>query len=154
PVYTQLWCAEYGKDLNFGRHDVFVTVGLNIGTPHSDIPDCGVRWHHALPPVLLECWPFRIDPTCRRFTTIASWGGFGDLCYRGEWYRSKYEEFRRNAFLPRMTGQEFEVAMRRHREQDEGVRLLRDGGWAVTEAARIADLADYQEYIAGSRAEI
>src|SRR5262249_51360179 len=73
PVYTQLWYAEYGKDLNFRGHDAFVTVGLNIGTPHTPIPDCGVRWYHALPPVVLDSWPVRFDPSCPRFTTIASW---------------------------------------------------------------------------------
>jgi hypothetical protein len=154
PVYTQLWHAEYGKDLNFRGHDAFLTVGLNIGTPHTPIPDCGVRWHHALPPVVLRYWEPRIDPGCERFTTIASWGGFGDLCYRGEWYRSKYEEFRRFAALPGKVDQQFEVALRRHREDDEGVRLLRDNSWAVTEAARIAGLGDYQQYLARSRAEV
>ena len=37
PVYTQLWHAEYGKEFNFTGHDVYFTVGLNIGTPHTDI---------------------------------------------------------------------------------------------------------------------
>src|SRR6266540_527942 len=78
PVYTQLWYAEYGKDLNFKMHDIFFSVGLNIGTPYTTIPDCGVEWRHTLPPVVLEHWPFHIDPSCRRFTTIASWGWFGD----------------------------------------------------------------------------
>jgi hypothetical protein len=154
PVYTQLWHDEYGKDLNFQRHDVFLSVGLNIGTRHTPIPDCGVRWQHALPPVVLDYWPAGTDPSCPRFTTVASWGGFGDLCYRGEWYRSKYEEFTRFAELPRKARQEFEVALRRHRDGDERVQLLRDNGWAVTEAARIADLSRYQDYIARSRGEI
>src|SRR5262249_4693965 len=154
PVYTQLWRAEYGQDLGFARHDAYLTVGLNIGTPHTHIPDCGVPWRHALPPVVPDCWPVHPPAAGARFTTIASWGGFGDLCYRGEWYRSKYEEFRRFAALPGQVGPGFEVALRRHSEGDEGVRLLRDHGWHVTEAARIDDLAAYQGYIAGSRAEI
>src|SRR6266540_1294423 len=37
PVFTQLWRAEYGKELNLAAHDVFFTVGLNIGTPHTPI---------------------------------------------------------------------------------------------------------------------
>jgi hypothetical protein len=154
PVYTQLWLAEYGKDLNLKAHDVFVSVGLNIGTPYSQIPSGGVEWRHALPPVVLDYWPWRFDPSCRRFTTIASWSGFGDLCYRGEWYRSKEEEFTRLAELPRQAGQECEVALRRHRQDDEGVRRLRDSGWALTEASQIADLTRYQDYLARSRAEI
>jgi hypothetical protein len=154
PVYTQLWLAEYGKDLNLKAHDVFVSVGLNIGTPHTPIPDAGVTWHHALPPIVLDYWPLQFNPRARRFTAIASWSGFGDLCYKGEWYRSKEPEFQRFAELPRKAGQEFEVALRRHRPEDEGIRRLRENGWILTEASQIADLARYQEFIGASRAEI
>jgi hypothetical protein len=154
PVYTQLWHAEYGKDLNFGAHQVFFTRGLNIGTPHSPIPDCGLRWHPVLPPVVLDRWPARPDGPGRRFTTVASWGGYGDLCFRGEWYRSKYAEFRRFAGLPRAVGRELEVVLRNYRAGDEGVRLLRENGWVLAEAGRAADLDGYQDYIARSRGEI
>jgi hypothetical protein len=154
PVYTQLWNAEYGKDLNFKMHDIFFSVGLNIGTHHTTIPDCGVKWRHILPPVVPELWPFRIDHSCGRFTTIASWAGFSDLRYRDEWYGSKYEEFKRFAELPRMAKQEMEIALRRHREDDEGIRLLKDNGWVLNKANRISDLSSYQDYIARSRAEI
>jgi hypothetical protein len=154
PVYTQLWLAEYGKDLNFGAHDAFLTVGLNIGTPHTHIPTGGVEWHHALPPVVLDYWPTAPGPAAGRFTTIASWNGFRDLCYRGEWYRSKEEEFKRFAGLPGQVNQEFEAALRRHGPEDEGVRLLRANGWVLTESSEINDLLAYQNYIARSRAEI
>jgi hypothetical protein len=154
PVYTQLWYAEYGQDVNFGQHDLFFSVGLNIGTPYTPIPDCGLNWHHTLPPVVLEHWPFAINPSSSRFTTIASWGGHGDLQYRGEWYRSKYAEFRRFAELPGQAKQEFEIALRRHREDDPGVQLLRANGWFLREAIQIADLDAYLGYIQESRAEI
>jgi hypothetical protein len=154
PVYTQLWLAEYGKELNLRAHDVFFTVGLNIGTPHSPIPDGAIKWHGMLPPVVLDYWPVHVNPGCERFTTIASWAGFSDLCYQGEWYGAKAEEFRRFAALPRRVDQALEVAMRRHDRDEEGVRLLRESGWVVTEASRIRDLDSYQAYIAASRAEI
>jgi hypothetical protein len=154
PVYTQLWHAEYRKDINLHRHDLFFTVGLNLGTPHSAIPDCGVRWHPTLPPVVFDYWPEHSDPACRRFTTIGSLGRYKDLCYRGEWYRSKYDEFQRYAELPRRARQEFEVALRSYDEGDDGLRLLRDNGWSLFDSGRIGGLAGYQEYIAGSRAEI
>jgi hypothetical protein len=153
PVYTQLWHAEYGVELNFKRHDVFFSVGLNIGTPHTPIPDCGVQWHHLLPPVILECWPFRIDPSCKRFTTIASWGDYNDLCYRGEWYRSKSTEFTQFAELPRRVGQECEIALKGHGHDAER-QLLRDNGWVLSGADHITDLDSYQKYIERSRAEI
>jgi hypothetical protein len=155
PVYTQLWCAEYGKDLGFAAHEVFFTRGLNIGTPYSHIPDCGVQWNPILPPVVPEYWPAaRDDRGGRRFTTVASWGGYSDLCYRGEWYRSKYAEFRRFADLPRRVGRELEVVLKGYRPEDEGVGLLRDNGWHLVDPDGIADLCAYQEYIARSRAEI
>jgi hypothetical protein len=154
PVYTQLWRAEYRKGLNLEGHDAFLTVGLEIGTSRTPIPSCGVTWRHALPPVLLDWWPAPPPPPAGRFTTIATWSGFRDLCYRGEWYRSKDEEFRRFAELPRRVGQDFEVALRQHRPDDEGVRRLRANGWILSEARRISGLSAYQGYIAGSRAEI
>lgn len=154
PVYTQLWHAEYGKAFNFANHDVYFSVGLNIGTAHTAIPDCGIPWRHTLPPVVLDHWPVRSDPSCGRFTTVASLGRYSDLCYRGEWYRSKQDELRRFAELPRRAGQEFEIALKGYDEDDANLRLLRDNGWRLLDASRIADLSGYQEYIARSQAEI
>jgi hypothetical protein len=154
PVYTQLWAAAYGKDLNFEMHDVFLSVGLKIGTPYTSIPDCGVKWRHTLPPLIMEFWPVSLGDSCKPFTTIASWSGYGDLYYEGEWYRSKYEEFKRFAELPRRVGQDLEVALRRHSHDDEGIQLLKANGWRVTEASQLAALPDYRSYIARSRAEI
>lgn len=154
PVYTQLWQAEYGEDVNLEPHDVFLTVGLNIGTPYSPIPTGGLAWRHTLPPVVIDHGPAPASPANGRFTTIASWTSFGDLCYRGEWYRSKDEEFKRFAELPRRVDQAFEVALRRHRADDVGVRRLRANGWMVTDSTRFTDLSTYRDHIARSRAEI
>jgi hypothetical protein len=156
PVYTQLWRAAYGKSLNLERHDVFLTVGLNIGTPRSPIPDCGLPWRHTLPPVVVGCWPDRGGRGARpaRFTTIASWSGFSDVSYDGEWYRSKYVEFARFAELPRRAARQFQVALKDFREQDDGIRLLRENGWILSRAGDIADLDRYQAFISGSTAEI
>lgn len=154
PVYTQIWRDEYGQGPNLEAHDAFLTVGLNIGTAHTPVPSCGVEWRHALPPVVLDCWPAPAGPTAGRFTTIASWSGFGDISYRGEWYRSKQEEFGRFAGLPGQVDQAFEAALRRHDPNDEGVRLLRENGWVLTESSQINGLEAYQDFIARSRAEI
>lgn len=154
PVYTQLWRAEYGEDVNIGAHHVFLTVGLNIGTALSPIPSGGVEWGHTLPPIVMGDRPASVSPAGARFTTIASWTSFGDLCYRDQWYRSKAEEFRRFAELPTRVDQEFEVALRRHEPDQEGVQLLRSNHWYVTPSSRFTDLSTYGRYIAGSRAEI
>jgi len=154
PVYTQLWRSEYGKDLGLSRHDAFLTVGLNIGTPHSHIPDCGIRWRPVLPPVVLDYWPFEVDESHRALTTVASWSGFRRLCYRDEWYFSKYEEFKRFVALPRESGQEMEVALRRYKDDDPGITMMRSNGWRILDASEIAEMSAYQRYIARSRGEI
>ena len=154
PVYTQLWAASYGKDLNFANHDVFLTVGFNIGTLCSPIPDCGLAWRPMLPAVVPEYWEAAVNLACVPFTTVASWTGFGDLCYRGVHYGSKREEFVRFASLPRVVAQTFELALRRHREDDPAVALLQANCWRITDATAISDLVSYQRYIARSRAEL
>jgi len=153
PVFTQLWIAEYGAELNFGPDDVLLTVGLNIGTPHSPVPDCGLRWHQCLPAVMLEHWRPDFDRECDRFTTIASWGSYSALEYQGSWYGSKREEFRRFADLPRLVDQELEVALKSPPD-DPDAALLARRGWNLVDAGRIDTLAKYQDYVAGSRAEI
>lgn len=154
PVFTQLWEAEYQADLGLDRHDAFFSVGLNIGTPHTEIPDCGRRWHHLLPPVVLDLWPPRIDPACQRFTTVASWGSFRDVGYRGVWYGSKPREFERFATLPRRAGQELEVALRRYDPRDPAIELLRANGWAIADSRELASVDGYRDFIGRSRAEI
>ena len=154
PVYTQLWRAEYGKDLDFDRHDVFFTMGLNIGTSHTDIPDCGVVWHHMLPPIVPEFWGLDSDSDTGRFSTIASWSGYDDLQFKGKWYRSKYVEFQRFSELPRHVDQELEIALKSFRDDDPGIRELRSNGWILSNANRVNSLETYQRFISASRAEI
>ena len=154
PVYTQLWQEEYGVDLNFDSHDVFFSVGLNIGTPYTPIPDCGVEWHHTLPPVILEDWPFHIETSCRRFTTIASLVAYNDLCYQGEWYMSKHAGLNSLMKLPKMVTQEFEIALKWYNEEKPNLQFLTENGWHLADASKITNLSDYQNYIQASRGEI
>jgi hypothetical protein len=155
PVFTQLWRAEYKKSLNLDRYDVFFTVGLNIGTPFSPIPDCGIDWHPTLPPVVPELWNRATAAAAESpFTTVASLYGYSDLCFRGEWYRTKSEEFRRFAELPTRTGQGFEVLMKDFPDDDDNVCFLRAHGWRVVKSSIGSDLNAYRDYIAASRGEI
>jgi hypothetical protein len=153
PVFTQLWMSEYGKTLNLSSQDTLLTVGLNIGTPRSPIPDCGLRWHHCLPAVMLEHWPVEVDGACGAFTTVASFGGYFDLEFRGSRYGTKREAFRRLAGLPARVTQPLEVALRAPAD-DPDVDLLRDRGWRLLDGTRLDTLTKYQRYIARSRAEI
>jgi hypothetical protein len=153
PVYTQLWAAEYGVDLGLDHHEVLFTVGNNIGTDASDIPTAGRRWHHTRPPVALDRWT-ATEPTGACFTTVASWGRYHDLSYRGRQFRGKRVEFRRFADLAARTGREFQVALANAGDHLEDARRLEQGGWTITDAAALADLDAYRRYVASSRAEI
>lgn len=156
PIYTQLWHAVYGEGekLGIGRHDAFATVGLNIGTPATDIPSCGLDWHHVLPPVVLDLWTGSDSASESRFTTIASWESLRDLEYDGQSYRGKRPSFERLADLPsRVPDQEFELALRRQTPDDE--LLAKQQGWRVVEAGRVVgDLDSYHHYVSASRGEI
>lgn len=154
PVYTQLWHSEYRLDVGLKAHDVFVTVGLNIGTRHSAIPDCGLKWHHTLPPVILNGRPAPSRSSSARFTTVASWNPYGDLRYRGKWYRSKYREFERFLELPKLVDQDLEVAFTCRSDEEDDVRELADHGWHLRDARSIATLSSYRRYISASRAEL
>jgi hypothetical protein len=156
PVFTQLWHAEYGKDLRFDRYDTFFTVGLNIGTPFSPITDCGIDWNPTLPPILLDLWPedTHTPPAGAPYTTVASLFGYSDLCFQGEWYRTKYDEFRRFADLPKASGRPFEAILKEFRDQDPCVHLLCEGGWRIRSGEVGGDLVAYRDYVATSRGEI
>ncbi|HWL65609.1 MAG TPA: hypothetical protein VNP73_06505, partial [Actinomycetota bacterium] len=155
PVYTQLWQAEYGSDLNFEHHDVFATLGLNIGTDTSPIPDCSIEWIHTLPPVVLnETWSEPAS-TGNSYTTVASWDVFGDVQFRGEWYGSRRSELVRFAGVPGLVDATFEMLVKSYEDQDEGmIRLLQDNGWSLADAGAITDVDGYLSYIAASRGEI
>ena len=155
PVYTQLWYEEYGKDLNFGHHEVFVTRGLNIGTEASPIPDCSIEWIHTLPTVVLrDSWTLP-DPAKSYYSTVASWDVFGDVSYRGEWYGSRRDELVRFASLPELVNADFEMMVKSFNQQDEEMRnLLESGGWRVADSSAIADISAYLNYIKRSRGEI
>lgn len=153
PVFTQLWLARYGVQLNLEPNDFLITVGLNIGTPHSPVPDGGLTWHPCLPVVVAEHWPNDTQRAGGRFTTVASFGSYSALEFQGSWYGSKRDGFMRAAKLPRLVGQELEVALKAPPE-DPDVERLREEGWRLVEASRLDTLTAYQRYIAESRAEI
>src|SRR5262245_16943448 len=78
PGYTQIWQAGYGVDMNLPGHDVYVTVGLNLGNSDCPLPHCGIPWASTLPPVLLSEWTTARSPGVA-YSTIADWYGFAPV---------------------------------------------------------------------------
>ena len=82
PGYTQIWQDQYGVDINLRGHDVYVTVGLNLGKPDCPLPTCDIHWETTLPPIVLSEWMTRRSPG-DAYTTVADWRGYGPVEWGG-----------------------------------------------------------------------
>jgi hypothetical protein len=153
PGFGQMWKTLGWCDL-FTGHDVFLTVGANVGDPSCRIPDCGITWVRTLPPVVLHLWPVSGTPA-HGFTSVGSWRGPYDAVeFDGVTYGLRAHEFRRYASLPRVSGLPFEVVLDIDDADDRDAERLRVGGWSVARPDQVAlSPADYQRYIRRSRAE-
>jgi hypothetical protein len=158
PGLLQLWISR--DQLQVPAHDLYLTIGETVGTPHARFADCGLAWSHIHPPVCLDLWPYTYDAACRRFTTVSSWLGPDYVVVNG---RVLYENTKRVAFLPfaelpAQTSSELELALYfkpRAGAADAGDRkLLESKGWWIRHAREVADTPElYRGYIQGSRGE-
>ena len=153
PGYTHLWAAEEDDPVKvFGEHDLYFTIGRNIGTPRSSLPTCGITWRHTWNPVVLDLWAGDWPVTRDRFTTIADWRGYGYLEFEGQVLGPKAEEFRKFIDLPRRAGEPVEVCILID-EDDPDVGYLTKHGWRLESTALVATPALYRDYVTGSRGE-
>jgi hypothetical protein len=152
PGYTQLWAGEV--DMGFDRHDLFFTVGQNVGSPRFRAPVDGRAWHPILPPVVLDQWPPHIDERCRRFSTIADWRGSQYAVLNGHLLEGKREQFLRFDRLPMETGQRFELALCIGQYDHRDLARLSRNEWKIRDSyAYAGDPQSYREFIQSSRAE-
>jgi len=156
PVYEQLRIAlGEASSLEFlASHDVLFTYGENLGAADCPVPIVRFAWKPTRPPVVLDCWPVRTDPSAPYFTSIASWENRGkDITYAGVTYQwSKHVNFLRFLDLPRRVPQRFQLAM------DPGdasvAARVRAAGWALTNPLPISgDIDAYRDFVLGSRGE-
>jgi hypothetical protein len=153
PGFAQMW-RELGLHDMLAGHDVFVTIGENIGNPDCRIPTCGLDWITTRQPVALDQWPVQnIGGTA--FTSIGAWRGpFAPVEYDGTTYGLRVHEFRKFAELPGMTGEEFELALDIHEAEVADFELLHRTGWRLVSPQTVAgDPVSYREYLGHSRAE-
>ena len=108
----------------------------------------------TLPPVVLEQWPARSDPGCRRFSTVADWRGSQYAVYDGEAYGGKRREFLHLLLLPRRARLALEPAIYVGFADSEDLELLLGNKWQVHDPFLVAgDPHSYREFIRHSRAE-
>ncbi len=153
PGFGQMW-KELDLADPFHGHDDFVTIAENIGKPDCAIPTCGLPWITTRPPVDLESW--RPVPGGEGITSVASWRGpYGPVEYGGRSYGLRVHEFRKFTELPRLTREDFEVALDIDPSDRRDIELLRRGGWRVVDPALAAGTPDhYAQYVQGSKAEV
>jgi hypothetical protein len=156
PGFTQFWHAGGESGLGLGDHDVYFTVGENVGTPACSVPAKGIRWLPIRQPVVLSDWPEMEPPHRLRFTTVASWrGAYGPVVFGERTYGLKVHEFRRFARLPEEVPARVEVALDIHPDDERDLRMLKGHGWAVTDPRLVASTPEaFRAYVQGSGAEL
>lgn len=136
-------------------HVAFFTFGENYGKP-----DCGLpvsdrfRFLPTRQPVVLDFWEDHGTGPARSFTTIGNWRqSWREVRYQGQTYQwSKHLEFAKFLDLPRLTEQDFELALSSYGADDK--HMLEARGWRIAHALDFSiDLDTYRSYVAGSRGE-
>jgi hypothetical protein len=152
PGYTQIWQQQYGVDMNLRGHDLYVTVGLNLGKPDCPLPTCGIDWHHILPPVVLTEWTTD-HPPGPAYSTVADWRGFYPVEWRGVWYGQKADEFLRLIDLPCRVSVPLEMCLYIHSDELDRAKLEGHGWRLVSPGHHVTTPDTYRDYIFGSRGE-
>ena len=124
PGFTQFWHAAGVPGTRLAGHDVYFTVGENIGTAGVPRPD---RRHRLAArtrqPVVLDDWPLAEARERDRFTTVASWrAAFGPVEFDGRTYGLKVHEFRKVLALPQRAPGTFEIALDIHPGEPRDLR--------------------------------
>jgi hypothetical protein len=153
PGYTQIWQEGYGIDMNLRGHDVYVTVGLNLGHSDCPLPQCGIDWERTLPPVVLSEWRTAVPPGVA-YSTVADWYGFRQVEWGGVWYGQKGEEFLRIIELPQRVSVPLELCLFIHADEPARVTLEEHGWRLVSPQYHAATPDTYRHYIWEARGEL
>jgi hypothetical protein len=147
PGFTQFW-HQQGIEW-IPKHDVYFTIGENIGSDDCPIPTCGIEWRSTRPPVVLDEWPVA-DGGFSRFTTAAKWrSSLGPI----EPYGLKHHEWRKVLGLPGLAGLPFEAALDIDAADAADRQALEAHGWRLVDPAVAAEPEGFRDYVRGSGAE-
>jgi hypothetical protein len=155
PGFTQFWHAQGNPGARLDGHDVYFTVGENIGTPACPIPTVGIDWRPLPPPVVLDEWP-AAGGSGGSFTTVGAWrGAFGPVVDDGRTYGLKVHEFRKVIELPRRVPETtFEIALDIHPGDAKDRDALLENGWRLTDPRKeTPGPAEFRSYVQRSGAE-
>jgi hypothetical protein len=154
PGFTQIWHSEGGNAAGLDGHQLFFTVGENVGTGRCELPTGGIEWRPVRQPVVLERWPMEEGGELFSFTTIASWrGAYGRASWGGRSFGLKAHEFRRFTDLPGRAGMPFRIALDIHPADGADTAALEARGWELIDPAAVATTAGFAGFVRSSGAE-
>jgi hypothetical protein len=133
------------------QHDVFFTLGEEIGRPGCPVPTGGLTWHPTRAPIALDDWPVRATPE-GPFTTVMSWKiEPTPPSIDGRVYGGKDVEFERFMGLPSHTAETLEVAISGAAPRER----ITAAGWRVRDGHAVSATLDaYRDYLLASRGEL
>lgn len=153
PGPFQIWARQY--DLGVGSHDLYLTIGQNLGFPDSPVPLGDVHWRRVWPAVYLPAWPDRgvADGGC--YTTVTQWWTDTWVVFDGEVLDgNKRSGFLAVVDLPRRVPVPLELAVNIHPGETDDRALLVRHGWRLADPAGVAGTAEtFRRYVQGSRGE-
>ncbi len=156
PGYTQFWHAAGLAQDRLRDHDLYFSVGENIGQPFCDVPCGSIAWRRIRQPVVLEEWPVVASaPLPPRFTTVASWRGpLGRVTREATTYGVKAHEFRKFMALPARSDLCFEIALEVDPADQSDLDALRRNHWHVVDPKCVVpDPLAFRRYVQQSSAE-
>ncbi len=152
PGYSHLWASGDHPAEVFGVHDIYFTVGGNIGTTRCRLPLAGIDWRPIWNPVVLDWWEKSGPVTRDWFTTIADWRSYGYLEFEQKVLGPKAEEFRKFIDLPQLAGEPIEIALNIDPD-DPDLPDLKRHGWHIEDPSIVATPELYRDYVSGSAGE-
>ena len=104
---------------------------------------------------MLDQWPVANTAQNGRFTDLGAWRGpTGPIEYGGETYGLRVHEFRKFVALPRLTGEQFEVAFDIHPAEVKDLALLAENNWRLVDPQTVAaGPVEYRNYLSNSQAQ-
>jgi hypothetical protein len=153
PGYTHLWSQLGGSPEEiFGVHDLYFTVGANVGTPRCALPTFGLQWIPTWNPVVLEFWSHEAPIVRGHFTTIADWWGQAYVEFEGKMLGPKREEFVKFLDLPQISGETITLELDIP-PGDADIERLERHGWRIESPALVVSPEGYANWVTGSLGE-
>jgi hypothetical protein len=153
PGQFQVWAQQH--DLGVGSHDLYLTIGQNLGAPDCPVPLGGIPWQKIWPSVHLPAWPVAAGGPGARYTTVTQWWSGSWVVMDGEVLNGdKRTAFLEVLELPERVPVALELAANIHPGETDELARLRGHGWHLADPIVAAGSPEaFRRYVQASRGE-